>query len=91
MSKKGENVHRSDVTGMSSERENSPLSDVAPEDSAGKRGHGAHGSRGHTPAERAEDETASPDGANGYDRGTGGWGSEGSGGSTIDNRGPTGK
>jgi hypothetical protein len=91
MPEKGENVERSRVTGMSENRENEPLSDVAPDDSAGKRGHGAHGSRGYTPAEHAEAAHPEPDRTKGTDRGSAGWGSAASGGSTIDKRGPEGK
>jgi hypothetical protein len=91
MSKKGENVHRSDETGMSPERENRPLSDVAPDDSAGRRGHGAHGSSGHTPAERTDDVAVEPDMTKEGGRGSDGWGSAQSGGSVIDKRGPEGK
>jgi hypothetical protein len=87
----GNNAERSNVTGMTSERDNEPLSDVAPDDSAGKRGHGAHGSAGRTPAERDEGTSAGPDSAKGSDRGAAGWGSESAGGSVIDKRGPEGK
>jgi hypothetical protein len=89
-SSKGEqNTPRSAVTGTSSNLENEPLSDVAPDDSAGKRGHGAHGAGGSTPAERVDETLSKPDMSKGSDRGgSGSWGDAASGGSTIDKRGP---
>jgi hypothetical protein len=85
-----ENTSRSAERGMSSERDNRPLSDVAPEDSAARRGHGAHGRSGHTPEERVDATANEPDGTAATERGLGssGWGNEASGGSTVDKRGP---
>ena len=58
------------------------------EDSASKRGHGAHG-RGRGEEERIDPAQPQPDAASGSDRGgSAGWGSESSGGSTIDKRSP---
>jgi hypothetical protein len=91
-SSKGEqNTPRSDVAGMSPERANRPLSDVAPEDSAGMRGHGAHGSGGRHPAEHVDEVATEPDLTKEGARGSAGWGSAASGGSTIDKRGPDSK
>jgi hypothetical protein len=57
-------------------------------DSAAQRGHGAHGKHGER-EERADPATPTPDFAKGTDRGgSAGWGSERSGGSVIDKRGP---
>ena len=88
-----DNTPRSSERGTSSERENRPLSDVAPEDSAARRGHGAHGSGGHTPEERLDATVSEPDGTTATDRGLGsaGWGNAASGGSTVDKRGPDNK
>jgi hypothetical protein len=88
-----ENTPRSDERGMSPERDNRPLSDVAPEDSAALRGHGAHGRKSHNAEERVDPTATEPDGTNESARGLGssGWGSEASGGSTIDKRGPKNK
>jgi hypothetical protein len=85
-----ENTSRSTERGTSPERDNRPLSDVAPEDSAARRGHGAHGRSGHTPEERVDASPNEPDGTAATERGLGssGWGSEASGGSTVDKRGP---
>ena len=85
-----ENTPRSNERGMSPERDNRPLSDVAPEDSAARRGHGAHG-RGSNEAEERVDPTATePDGTGATERGLGsaGWGNAASGGSTFDKRSP---
>jgi hypothetical protein len=84
------NTPFSSETGMSPERENRPLSDVAPDDSAAKRGHGAHGSRSHESEERADPAAAEPDGTRATERGRGsaGWGNAASGGSTFDKRSP---
>jgi hypothetical protein len=88
-SSKGEqNTERSAVTGASPELENEPLSGQAPDDSAGKRGHGAHGARG--PGEHVDESLSKPDMSRGSDRGgSGAWGGAASGGSVIDKRGPT--
>ena len=85
-----ENTERSNERGMSSERDNRPLSDVAPDDSASQRGHGAHGSGGHTPEERVDPTANEPDGTNATERslGSGAWGNAASGGSTFDKRSP---
>ena len=85
-----ENTPRSAERGTSPERDNRPLSDVAPDDSAAKRGHGAHGRSGHAPEERQDPTPTEPDGTRATERGLGssGWGSGASGGSTIDKRGP---
>ncbi|NUO62758.1 MAG: hypothetical protein HOQ11_03455 [Gemmatimonadaceae bacterium] len=58
-------------------------------DSADQRAHGAHG-RGTRGQEQKLDPTSpAPDSAKGTDRGgSAGWGSEGSGGSTIDKTSP---
>jgi hypothetical protein len=57
-------------------------------DSAGQRGHGAHGKHGER-EERVDPATPTPDFSKGTDRGgSAGWGSERSGGSVIDKRGP---
>jgi hypothetical protein len=87
-SSKGEqNTPRSAVTGAGSDLENQPLGDLAPDDSAGKRAHGAHGSTG--PAEHVEETLTKPDMSKGSDRGgSGAWGDAASGGSVIDKRGP---
>jgi hypothetical protein len=86
-----DNTPRSAERGMSPERDNRPLSDAAPDDSADKRGHGAHGRFGRTPEGRVDPWVSEPDGTNAAtERGLGssGWGSEASGGSTIDKRRP---
>jgi hypothetical protein len=85
-----ENTPRSDEAGMSPERANRPLSDVAPEDSAALRGHGAHGRRGRGPEEGVDATAAEPDGTNATDRalGSSSWGNAASGGSTFDKRQP---
>lgn len=59
------------------------------DDSADRRAHGAHG-RGTLGQEEKVDPTSpAPDSADGTDRGgSAGWGSEGSGGSTIDKSSP---
>ena len=60
-------------------------------DSAGQRGHGAHGKHGER-EERVDPATPTPDFSKGTDRGgSAGWGSERSGGSVIDKRGPDSK
>ena len=64
-----ENKSRSQERGTSNERDNRPLSDVAPDDSAPLRGHGAHGSSGHTQDERVEPTATEPDGTNESARG----------------------
>jgi hypothetical protein len=57
-------------------------------DSAGQRGHGAHGKHGER-EERVDPATPTPDFSKGTDRGgSAAWGSERSGGSVIDKRGP---
>jgi hypothetical protein len=59
-------------------------------DSAGQRGHGAHGKHGER-EEHVDPAAPKPDFAKGTDRGgSAGWGSERSGGSVIDKRGPDG-
>ena len=85
-----ENTPRSDERAQSPERDNRPLSDVAPEDSASQRGHGAHGRSGHTAEERHEAAPSEPDGTAATERGLGsaGWGNAPSGGSTFDKRSP---
>jgi hypothetical protein len=85
-----ENTPRSSERATSPERDNRPLSDVAPEDSASQRGHGAHGRSGHTPEERHEPAAAEPDGTTATERGLGSaaWGNAASGGSTFDKRSP---
>jgi hypothetical protein len=85
-----DNTQRSNERGMSPERDNRPLSDVAPEDSAARRGHGAHGRGGHTSEERLDPTAGEPDGTRATDRslGSGGWGNAASGGSTFDKRSP---
>jgi hypothetical protein len=85
-----ENTERSNERGLSAERDNRPLSDVAPEDSASRRGHGAHGRGGHTSEERIDPAANEPDGTNESQRGlgSGAWGNAASGGSTFDKRGP---
>jgi hypothetical protein len=85
-----ENTSRSNERGTSPERDNRPLSDVAPDDSAAQRGHGAHGSRPHTSEERVEPTVVEPDGSRATERGLGSasWGNAASGGSTIDKREP---
>jgi hypothetical protein len=60
-------------------------------DSAANRGHGAHGKFGDR-EKRVDPATPTPDFAKGSDRGgSAGWGSERSGGSVIDKRGPDSK
>jgi hypothetical protein len=88
-----ENTPRSSERGTSPERDNRPLSDVAPDDSAAHRGHGAHGRSGHTPEERVEPTANEPDGTRATERGLGSaaWGNAASGGSTFDKRGPANK
>lgn len=84
-----QNTPKSAIAGAGPELENEPLSHSAPDDSAGKRGHGAHGSKGINPAERVDAAAVEPDGTKSANlRGSDGWGSAGSGGSTIDKRGP---
>ncbi len=56
-------------------------------DSAPKRGHGAHG-RGRGDEEKLDPAVSQPDSAKGTERGSAGWGSESSGGSTFDKRPP---
>jgi hypothetical protein len=57
-------------------------------DSAAERGHGAHGKRGDR-EQHVDPATPTPDFTKGTDRGgSAGWGSERSGGSVIDKRGP---
>jgi hypothetical protein len=91
MSKKGDNASQSEITGMSPDRENRPLSDVAPEDSAGQRGQGAHGRSGHTPAERVDEAPVDPGMTKEGGRGSESWGSAQSGGSVVDKRPPENK
>jgi hypothetical protein len=88
-----ENTPRSAERGTSPERENRPLSDVAPEDSAALRGHGAHGRSPHAAEERVDPAASEPDGTNASDRalGSAGWGNAASGGSTFDKREPRNK
>ncbi len=57
------------------------------DDSASKRGHGAHG-RGHGSEEKLDPDVSQPDSAKGSERGSSGWGSESAGGSTFDKRPP---
>jgi len=85
-----DNTERSNERGMSEDRDNRPLSDVAPEDSASRRGHGAHGRSGHTPEERVDATANEPDGTKATERGlgSGSWGNAASGGSTFDKRAP---
>jgi hypothetical protein len=60
-------------------------------DSAAARSHGAHGKHGDR-EKRVDPATPTPDFAKGSDRGgSAGWGSERSGGSVIDKRGPDSK
>jgi hypothetical protein len=56
-------------------------------DSADQKAHGTHG-RGKGDEQRLDEADVEPDAARGTGRGTAGWGSEGSGGSVIDKRGP---
>jgi hypothetical protein len=85
-----DNTRRSLERGATPERDNRPLSDVAPDDSASRRGHGAHGRHGLNPEERVEATTPEPDGTRATDRarGSAGWGNAASGGSTVDKRSP---
>ena len=85
-----ENTERSNERATSPERDNRPLSDAAPEDSAGLRGHGAHGRSGHTSEERVDPTANEPDGTKASERGlgSGSWGNAASGGSSFDKRGP---
>jgi hypothetical protein len=87
---KRDNTSKSSERGASPERDNRPLSDVAPEDSAALRGHGAHGRRGHTVEDRIDPAATEPDGTSATDRGlgSGNWGNAASGGSTFDKRSP---
>ena len=58
-------------------------------DSAGQRAHGTHGRGTRGQEERVDAADAQPDASKGSDRGgSSGWGSEGSGGSTIDKSAP---
>jgi hypothetical protein len=84
------NTPKSSERGISPERDNRPLSDVAPDDSAALRGHGAHGSSSINPEERIDPAAAEPDGTRATERGRGsaGWGNAASGGSTFDKRSP---
>jgi hypothetical protein len=88
-----ENKPRADERGMSPERDNRSLSDVAPDDSAAQRGHGAHGRSGINAEERLDPTATEPDGTRATERGLGsaGWGSAASGGSTFDKRSPDNK
>ena len=74
---------------MGSDRTNDDSKNaVNADDSAARHGHGAHG-RGRGDEELVEPTNPQPDGANGSDRGgSAAWGSERSGGSTIDKRPP---
>ena len=87
---KRRNESSSSERGMSPERDNTPLSDVAPEDSAAQRGHGAHGSRSNEAEEHLDATATEPDGTAATARGlgSGGWGNAASGGSTFDKRSP---
>jgi len=85
-----DNTSRSNERGMSPERDNRPLSDAAPEDSAAARTHGAHGRKSPAAEERLDPTATEPDGTDATDRalGSSGWGGEASGGSTFDKRTP---
>ena len=89
--KANENVPRGDhVPGGKSDDTESRgnLHQSAGTDSAAQRGHGAHGKHGER-EERVDPATPTPDFSKGTDRGgSAGWGSERSGGSVIDKRGP---
>lgn len=58
-------------------------------DSAAQRAHGAHGRGVRSQEEKVDETPSAPDFAKGSDRGgSSGWGSEASGGSTIDKSSP---
>lgn len=58
-------------------------------DSADARTHGAHGGGRSAHDDRVDEAPPKPDVTRGSDRGgSGGWGSEGAGGSVVDKRGP---
>jgi hypothetical protein len=86
-----ENVPRGDHVPGGKSEDTEPRGNLHAEpgtDSAAQRGHGAHGKHGER-EERVDPAAPTPDFSKGTDRGgSAGWGSERSGGSVIDKRGP---
>src|SRR5438132_13170109 len=90
MGERDENVPRGDHVPDAKREENDARRDEpAADDSAGQRGHGAHGKGVGFKEERFDEGTPKPDFTKGTDRGgSAAWGSEGSGGSVHDKRKP---
>jgi hypothetical protein len=87
MGERDENVPRGDHVPDAQREENDAKRDEPGVDSAGRRGHGAHGKGVGAHEERFDEDSPKPDFSKSTDRGgASAWGAERSGGSTFDKR-----